>query len=210
MNWLTSRDTIIPKCPNFRDFGHNDKISKQERNKILTTNNFSCRYCGGVYPKYLMCCYLEDAKCNDICCRLCYLITHLNYGMFREMKLYYSEMSQKLIIKETVEHIIENNDVPTPIDIDKNVKLPPISLLEYIIILSNCDKYPEELSNYKIFFTSKLGTNFITRNYGDMLFINDKNNDMVDTDKMKFDASLETHNPSAKEIELFSFLLTQK
>ena len=35
MNWLQSRELIVPKCENFRDFGHNDKFLKQQRNKIV-------------------------------------------------------------------------------------------------------------------------------------------------------------------------------
>lgn len=202
MNWSTPRDIIIAKCPNFRDFGHTDKISKQERMKILSLNNYSCRYCGGIYPKYLICCYLDDKKCNDICCRICYLITHLNYGMFREMKLYYSTVSQLDIIKNTITYIIENNDVPLPTHIDKNVKLPPITLLEYISILSNSTNMPKELKDYKIFFSSKLNTDFVLRNYGDMLFTNPVN-DMVDTDKMKFDDTLDAYEPTHEEKQLF-------
>jgi len=203
MNWLEARDILIPKSSDFRNFGHSDKISRQERMKILSNNNFSCRYCGGVYQKYLLCCYIPDKKCNDVCCRLCYLITHLNYGMFREMKLYYSKMSQLEINKLTVNYIIENNETPVPTTIDENIKLPGLSLLEYINILNNYDVLPEELKDYKIFFTNKLGIEFVLRNYGQTLFFNNnKTSDLVDTDKMKLDDTLDKHELSSELLKL--------
>lgn len=204
MNWLQPRDIIAPRCENFRDFGHNDKFSKSSRNKIIIDNKYSCRYCGGVYQKYLICSYIPSQKCNDVCCRICYIITHLNYGLFQEIKLYYSEMSQVDIIKKTVDHIIENNEIPSPDKIDKNIKLTPLSLLEYINLLNNYNDIPDELSNYKLFFSQKMNLDFIVNNYGNkmLMFIDaDKIND--DTDKIKLDDTLDKHQPTNNEIELF-------
>lgn len=204
MNWLQPRELIVPKCENFRDFGHNDKFSKQQRNKIVAENKYSCRYCGGIYQKYLICCYIPSKKCNDVCCRVCYIITHLNYGLFQEIKLYYSTMPQLNIIRKSIEHIIDNNEIPSPDIIDNNIKLSPLSLLEYINLLNNHDEIPVALENYKFFLNRKMNLDFIVNNYGGKMsmFINaDKINE--DTDKIKIDDTLEMHTPSDEEIQLF-------
>jgi|688.fasta_scaffold179882_4 hypothetical protein len=203
MKWLSERDILIPKCENFRDFGHSEKFTKKIRGETLVKNNYTCRCCGGVYPKYLICCYLTDAKCNDVLCRACYLITHLNNGMFREIKLYYSNESQLNIVRKTVEYIIDNNVIPIPTKIDPDVKIAPLTLLEYINILNNTNEYPIELQNYKIFFTNKLNIDFIINNYGKnmVMFL-----DYQDTDenKVKTYYTLKKHIPSKEELDLIN------
>ena len=169
MNWLSERDTILPQCENYRDFGFNDNFSKKIRNEILAINNYTCRYCGGIYPKYLISCYILQSKCNDIVCRACYIITHLNSGLFNEINLYYSEMSQIDIIRKTIDLIIKNNQIPLPSLIDENIKILPISILEFINILNNIEEVPNEFKNYKIFFTQKFNINFIINNYGNQM-----------------------------------------
>lgn len=200
MDWLKERDILISKCEDFRDFGHNDKFTKSARNKIVCENNYSCRYCGGVYPKYLICIYIPSLKCNDVVCRICYIITHLNYGLFDEVALYYSTIPQVEIIRNTVDYIIDNNDIPNPSNIDSNVKLAPLSLIEYINILNKYNTIPDELSNYKIFISNKLNLEFIVSNYRNKMIqfidsnvINTKNN-----------IHIETHTPTVEEINLFS------
>lgn len=206
MNWLTERDVIKPRSENFRDFGHNDKFTKKARGDIVAKNNYTCRFCGGVYPKYLICSYITYAKCDDVCCRACHLVTHLNAGFFREMKLYYSKVPQIEIIRKTVDFIIENDEMPLPTKIDKDVKLPPISLLEFINIINNNDTVPNELENYKLFFTHKLNVDFIVNNYGNKMlkFIDDKKYHTIDTDKMKIDDTLDKHVPTDEELALFN------
>lgn len=194
MNWTTPRDVLIPRCPDFKNYGHNEKVSKNERAKILTNNNYTCRYCGGYYVKYLICSYLEDIKGYDVCCRICYLITHLNYGFYNELKLYYSTMPQIDIIKKTVEYTINYSKIPQPTDIDPNVKTVPISLLEYINILNNQTEYPEAFKNYKFFFGPKMNLDFIYENYCN-LFTYDND---VDTEHNKIE--LEQHKPSEEEL----------
>jgi hypothetical protein len=150
---------------------------KKKDDKILIENNYSCRYCGGVYYKYLMSSYIPAIKSSDIACRLCYLITHLNNGNYSELKVYYSTMSQLDIVRKTVQSIIDNDEVPFPNIIDPNIKTSPISILEYINILNNYteEPTPEILSNYKIFFSEKLNTEFINCNYGNQFIQNSKN-----------------------------------
>lgn len=204
MNWLKERDIITSKCENFRDYGHNDKFSKSARMKILVDNNYSCRYCGGIYPKYLICSYIPSKKCNDVCCRICYIITHLNCGFFQEVRMYYSTMSQLDIIKKTINYIIENNEIPLANKIDNNIQLPPISLIEYINILNNYDTIPECLNNYKIFFSNKMNLDFIVNNYGNkMITFVDPVKISEDTDKIKLDDTIEKHIPTQEEVDLF-------
>lgn len=200
MNWLKSRDVIIPTCESFKYFGHNDKFTKQLRNNILSENNYSCRYCGGIYPKYLICIKINQINKIDICCRICYIITHLNYGLFKELKLYYSLMPQLDIIRKTVDFIIKYNEIPPPNKIDENIELTPISLIEFINILNNYDSIPLEFKNYKLFVSNKLNVDFIFYNYGNksIMFI-DENDFIIDTDKIPFDENLKKHIPSDNE-----------
>ena len=200
MNWQKNRDDLKPICNNFRDFGHYDKTTKANRNKILVENNYSCRYCGGTYAKYLMLSYIPTAQINDVCCRLCYIITHLNYGMYNEVELYYSELSQTDIVKKTAEYIIDNSEVPEASIIDKDICTVSISLLEYINILNNVneDFIIEELANYKIFFSKNLNIDFIMNNYG---------NPFLDTSKdsiKKIDKPIiKKHIDTEAELKLF-------
>lgn len=198
MNWTEPRDTLVPRCPDFKYYGHNEKIAKNERGKILQQHNYTCRYCGGYYPKYLICSYLEHIKLHDVCCRMCYLITHLNYGFFNELQLCHSEKSQTDIIKNSVEYVINQNKIPDPTDIDTNVKSAPISLLEFINILNNQIEYPVAFKNYKFFFGNKMNLDFIYENYCNMFTYD---NEDVDTEKQQVD--LEEHKASEEEKKLF-------
>lgn len=207
MNWLQIRETLSHRCESFRDFGHFDKISKKDRSKILADNNYSCRYCGGIYPKYLMSTYIPHAKVSDVACRMCFLVTHLNYGFYNEMKIYYSLMSQVDIVKNTVQYIIDNNEIPESNLIDKDVKTSPISILEYINILNNYDTKPAILDNYKIFFSNKLNIDFIVNNYGNQMvtFINPTKDKNI-TKNNKPQVFLIKHVPTKEELSLFNKL----
>lgn len=174
MNWTNPRDVLIPNCKNYGDFGFADnKFNKQVRGQLLEQHKNTCRYCGGTYAKYLICTYIPNSKVNDLCCRLCHMITHINTVLFGQIELYYSETSQIDIVKKTIEYVIKNNVIPQPFQIDNNIKLTPISLLEFVNILNNYDTFPQELKNYKLFFTDNLSIDFIISNFGDNQFIND-------------------------------------
>ena len=208
MNWLNPRDELLHRCENFRDFGHYDKISRKNRGEILAENNYTCRYCGGVYPKYLMSVYIPHAKTSDVTCRMCYIITKLNYGHYNEIKIFYSLMSQLDIIKNTVNYLIDNNEMPKPNQIDKDVQTSPLSVLEYINLLNNYDVQPPELKNYKVFFSEKLNTDFIINNYSSKmpLFIDkNNNNNKVEENKEKQNIqSIKKHIPTKEELALFN------
>ncbi len=93
-----------------------------------------CRYCGGKYNKYKYCIQIDKGKDKsnyeldnlDMCCKVCYLITHINNDFKKEMKLYWSTKSQVDIVKETVDYIIKNQSIPIPNIIYKNVKVLPL------------------------------------------------------------------------------------
>ena len=210
MDWQKIRYELSIKSEKFRDFGHNDKIAKNVRNDLLKTFNYTCRHCGGVYHKYMICTYIPDCKSNDILCRLCYLITHLNYGVYKELKVYYSHLSQIDIIRKTVDLIIENDRIPTPLEIDPNILQVPISILEYINIINNYDEPVEYLKNYKIFFSQRLDINFIITNYGNNMitFIDNDNQGTTDTDVEKI--KIKKYKPTSEEILFFEKHFNQK
>lgn len=201
MNWLQIRENIKPICSNFKNYGHSEKFTKQLRNNILSINNYTCRYCGGVYPKYLICVKINTLNINDVCCRACYIITHLNYGLFREIKLYYSLVPQIEIIRKTVDHVINYEELPLPSDIDENILLAPFSILEFINILNNNVEVPPIFNNYKIFFSKKFNIDFIINNYcnKNIMFIDENNDLLTDTDKIPFDDNLTKHELTEEE-----------
>lgn len=207
MNWpiVDTRDILMPRTENFRDFGHTDKSTKRNRNNILQKSDNTCRFCGGYYPKYLRCSYYPHAKCDDVSCGACYLITHLNFGIHNEINIYYSELSQIKIVRDTIDFIIENGTIPTPQEIDSNVKSVPISILEYINIMNNYEDVPKEFENYKIFFTQKFGINFIVSNYSNnkIGFVNEfANENYVSNNTIKY--KLVKHIPSEEEIKFIN------
>lgn len=201
MNWQKERDILIPRTENYRDFGFNDKIMKQTRNNILTQNNYTCRFCGGIYKKYLICSYFEYDKSDDINCLACHLITHLNNGRYKEINLYYSLMTQIDIVRKTVNYVIEHQEIPLPSVIDPNVKSSPISILEYISILNNNETIPDELINYKIFYTQKFNVDFIMNNYCHGFMFIDESTMISTPTKEKY---IPKHIPSQNELDLFN------
>jgi hypothetical protein len=157
---------------------------QKTRNKILTKNNHTCRYCGGKYMKYLICVHMDNDISNfdidnlDMCCRACYLITHINGGFNQEMGLYTSSLSQKDIVRKTVDHIINCDDIPNIEDIDPHAKKIPLSIAEYcnLRILEHPDVAKLHLDNYKVFFLKRFDTTFIMSNIytTKSMFIDDK------------------------------------
>lgn len=204
MNWLKERDTLFPKCQDFKNFGNTNKLSKQNKTNILNNNNFSCRYCGGIYTKYLIGCYISEINDHDVSCRACYVITHLNWGMFKELKLYYSKLSQVEIVKKTVDYIINNNEIPSPNIIDPLLKTVPISILEFVNIINNYSEIPQPFDNYKLFFSSKFNIDFIVNNYGNKMFnFVDPQND-TDEKNIKLDNTIKKHICDKEEINLIN------
>lgn len=161
------------------------KIDPKIRAELLVKYDYTCCYCGGRYKKYLIKSVI-NLKTDDVnvCCRLCFLLTNLNNGCYREMDIYYSHLSQLDIVKKTVNYIIKNNIVPSPLDIDSKVKKTTLSMLEFINIVNGHQKDPFELRNYKIFFSHDLTTDFITANFNPgYTFTNDSDEEEDDNEK---------------------------
>ena len=174
MNWTEPRNKLIgPTIGNFKYYGSNSDSGWREiRQKKLKEKEFSCGYCGGVYKKYLICFYLSgDAnnkyKTDDLecACKFCHLITHVNFGLTREVCLYRSNMDQAAIVKKTVDYIVNYDKIPKAYEIDENIKKVSLSLFELSnILVFNIGVIPDELSNLKIFMSDKFDTTFINAN----------------------------------------------
>src|SRR3989304_7102057 len=100
MNWNEVRSPIKISTSDIKSLTH--EISKKKewanlREKTIKKQKNICRYCGGKYYKYLYCFYVD--KDVDICCKICYMITNINYGFNEEIILLYSTKSQLEIIR---------------------------------------------------------------------------------------------------------------
>ena len=184
MNWSAPRYDLNPQVVPFESF-NNVVLTNEVKNKILSRLDYTCRYCGGKYSKYMHFVLIEDEY--EICCRPCFLITHLNYGNYKEIKLYYSELSQLDIVKKTIEYILKFDKPPTPLDLDKDLKKAPLSLFEFINILNydyNNNNFKNFFDKYKIFFSQKFDTSFIFGNFGiqTSLFIEEEEDSQGFTD----------------------------
>jgi hypothetical protein len=135
------------------------KLTATSKKMHIKKSLNTCYYCGGKYNKYLYCSIIDNNDNNiTVTCKLCYMIAHIDYFVSsKEIILLYSKMDQIDIIRKTIDNIMTNYIVPFPQNIDKNVKRPKISMLEYLsvkdVLMDN---------NYKIFFTDKLNNNFIS------------------------------------------------
>lgn len=139
----------------------------------FTSGRFPCSYCGGKFRRNMRQVIIGTKKYT--CCDMCYYITHINYGARGNLCVCYSKMSQYDIIKKTIDYIKENDIIPFFNEIDKDVKIVPISIIEYSNILMSKKKLPKQMDNYKIFITQNYDTTFIdTCAY---MFYNDKQDD---------------------------------
>ena len=138
------------------------------RTATLNRRKNICRFCGGGYTKYMVCFHLDDDPFNnkkdnlDISCKLCYVLTHVNFGHIDDVILCHSSLSQLDIVRKTIDHIIKNKKTPTPSEIDDKVKYIPVSLMELCsIMINNNGSLPSELSTYKLFVTNSFDTSFV-------------------------------------------------
>ena len=190
------------------------------RNTTLKKYNYSCRYCGGKYMKYLLCIHLDNNSHNndinnlDLCCRACYIITHINSSFNNEIQLCSSELSQTDIIKKTVNYIANNNKIPNVLDIDQNAKILKLSIMELAnILVSNSYinatfiNQLEEFNNYKIFFTQEFDTTFIDANIKLPMFIDDKeidNSNLIDNLNLIDNNTMDIYEFSKNENTFFN------
>ena len=173
MNWLKPRKSLNIYCSNLNKLKKTKDWNKN-RQIILEKYNFSCCYCGGIYRKNLNLIDLDD---QEICCRACYLITHINWGFCSEMMLFNSKYDQLTIVRKTINYIIKENRIPQIFDIDNDAKEIPLSIYEFSNILIVNKKIPKEMKNYKIFFTSLFDYTFLFNNNLINKFMFDDDND---------------------------------
>ena len=202
MNWNKTRRVLKADCIDYKTFGFTDtSYNKKSRAATLKKYNSTCAYCGGQYQKFLICSYFGDIDGTDLSCKFCHTITHLNYGFNSSLELYYSELEQDEIVRKTVDYILNNNSVPQPHEIDKDVKNVPISLLEYINLINYKDN--NVLQNYKIFFGQDTNYEFLIANYGNSMNFFVTDNKVI---KKQYDDKI----ISDDEKQLFEKLFTQK
>src|SRR5690606_2473607 len=101
---------------------------------ILIKNQSRCYFCGGFYPKYMIC-FKSDKDKLDTACRLCHIVTHLNHNYQNEIVLCYSKMSQLDIVRKTVDKTVELGTVPSILEVDPKAKLIDLSIYEFANIL---------------------------------------------------------------------------
>jgi hypothetical protein len=132
------------------------------KSQVLKKNGEICGYCGGRYKKYLYMCSITDKNYElDNCilgCKLCYMITHITPEVIKECVLLVSDLSQREIIRRTVDYYLKYNKMPEIKDIDAGVLDLDLSLVEYLALLS---KTNFRLKNGRIFFTKYLNTVFL-------------------------------------------------
>jgi hypothetical protein len=170
MQWLKPRETLKISIEDINYLGKVNPVAKkwrQTREEILKIRNQSCRYCGGKYSKYLICFHLDCNQTNnspknlEMCCRACYIITHLNYGFLNSITLCWSKLSQIDIIKKTIEMSISNNSVPDITDVDPDAKKSPLSVMELCCILKmNKKDIIKNIKKIKVFFTKDFDITF--------------------------------------------------
>lgn len=215
MNWLESDRIDLEISLSESTSSNNLKSSDQWndlRKKVLKRANFTCRYCGGRYKKYLHCIHIDRDKTNNklsnlgICCKPCFMVTNIDYNFNNEVVINWSKVDQLTIIRRTVDFIIKNGYIPNPKDVDPQVKKSPISILELTTVLGNKKlrknrSYPKELENYKVFFTKNFDTTFIEENVTNSSSRSDTYM-FIDTDD--YDVDSEKLDDSIDDLEVYS------
>lgn len=153
------------------------------KSQVLKKNGEICGYCGGRYKKYLYMCSLKDENYElDNCvlgCKLCYMVTHITPEVIKECILLVSDLSQREIIRRTVDYYLKHNKIPEIKDVDTEALDLDLSLVEYLALLS---KTNFRLKNVRIFFTKYLNTVFLETNTvsKDTIMFVDDDNDIED------------------------------
>ena len=177
----------IKKVINMELSKKSGKVTAPQKRQHIKTVGSICYYCGGTYMKYLYCTASKDNTEITLSCKLCYMLTHLDYYLHdKEVMLMYSKLSQLAIIRKTVDTIIEHGYVPYCTEIDKDVRLTKLTFLEYL----SCKDILQD-NNYKVFFTDKLDNNFVSSLIPDDDYIFDTD-DNVDDDTNLDDKDSET------------------
>lgn len=170
MDWNKPKSKLQPTVKDINYLGKVNPFSprwRALRDSTLIKKKQSCRYCGGRYSKYLICVHLDCDQDNDnsnnldMCCQMCYKITHINYGFVDDTILCWSQLSQTEIIQKTITDIIKTGVIPDIQSIDPNAKKSPLSLMELCSILkADNNKILKNIKEIKVFFTKELDITF--------------------------------------------------
>lgn len=140
-----------------------------EQKRVITNiscrgKNILCCFCGNTYKKLNFCVIHNNNNKNIYkqCCQLCFIVNCYCESYSKMVTVCESSMSQIDIIQATTKYIIENNNIPSPCDIDKKchtINLHPNIFFRNINEVDNYD-------NYRIFYTQFVDIPRITINYG--------------------------------------------
>lgn len=171
MNWTKPVFELKPNTMDYKYFGQTRKVIN--RKEILTKYKHRCCYCGGKYEKFVNCIHIDNKPV--IICRFCMIISQLNDSTFDKYDIYYSTLSQLDIVRSTVNFILKNSRLPTPHEIDPNIKNSPFSPIEYINLLNN-QEFKITFDTYKVFFID-VDLNFILSNYDINMFTSENDSE---------------------------------
>ena len=107
-------------------------------------------------------------------------------------------------MRKTVAYIDETAQIPSIQEIDKYAKRAPLSLIEYLTLLKECNDndIPKEFSNYKAFITQNHNINYINPV---SMFV-DENSKLTNENKLK----LLTESNSDTDKDLDDYILSNK
>jgi hypothetical protein len=177
MNWIDNENYVDIYLNKYRLYNKKPNTWLNIRKTVISRYKNTCCSCGGIYKKYLYCpstsidTNIEQESDNIadnfiLLCKLCYMISNVEYFIDSdEMLIYHSTLSQKEIIRATIDFIIRdpNNNIPFPKEIDKNAKLVPISFLELSCFpIDMVENTINLFKNFKVFFSQNLVINFIS------------------------------------------------
>lgn len=123
---------------------------KERTNSCRLFSHSPCYYCGGTYHSYDTCNYIENKFVPT--CNLCHVITEFapHYSCF--VKPCSSNLTQREIIRKTVDFIGSQHRVPEVLEIDPSTKICKLKPVQFYRLVSK-DEHDE---NIKLFFTSQL------------------------------------------------------
>lgn len=175
----------------------NPNIIKMNYKKYIS--NAKCSICNTLISRYYI---FNDEKL----CYLCYIVN--NIGFFNNnIIICHSKLSQLDINKLVFEYIKSNNTLPSPKNIDNDIKLVDLTLFEFSRIIMNDINILNKL-NIKLMFTNLelynlgLASSVFDDDNNDNNDNNDNKNNNDNENKNNNSINLEYYNFTKKEIRL--------
>lgn len=165
--WIEPTEKL---CISDNKFKYNKKDFVIKKIEAIKTCDNYCSYCGGYYKKYMYCNIINSKKIIPAC-KLCYIITNFTILHQKELILCWSKLDQNIIVKKTMEHLKQNNKIPSVIEIDPDAKQTNISLIEFISYYKIVKTLKNKME-YKVFVTSLFDYSYLDVSSVD-LFIDD-------------------------------------